>query len=170
MDKDHLKSGFHHIHLLLKKATVLLSEAAEEINTHDSNNKSTSIKEIGKALGSIYLAQIQIPDFNPISESNTHYYKWDGSLTKEQQNLVDKLSKDELAAIDDALLSQCDIKFRKVARVVGTMMSTFSYHKDGIPDIFYAQRVIKLVISGRLEVQGIIGSMGQSEVRLPHNS
>ena len=89
----------------------------------------------------------------------------DPSLTQEQTELVMQLSETDLKEIDEALLSNISPQWRKVARVVGTTMNSINNKVKGIPDIFYAQRVIKLVENGILESQGNLKRMRFSEVR-----
>jgi hypothetical protein len=91
----------------------------------------------------------------------------DGQLTEEQQARVDQLTAEELQIIDDALLAEASTQFRKVARVVGFAMDVNKDSFKGIPDIFYASRVRKLVEEGRLVSQGNLEYMRFSEVKLP---
>ena len=91
----------------------------------------------------------------------------DPPLTRKQQAKVEQLSEAEIQSIDQALLSNASHNWRKVARIVGF---TIMYHPNsipGIPDIFYASRVRKLVESGHLESEGDLRCMRFSEVRLP---
>jgi hypothetical protein len=89
-------------------------------------------------------------------------------LTKEQEARVALLTDAELQIIDQGLLSNASTHWRKVARLVGrTMMYGSQTRIDGIPDIFYAQRVRKLVESAKLEAAGNLDYIGYSEVRLP---
>lgn len=91
----------------------------------------------------------------------------DGPLTPEQEVVVAKLSPEDLAKIDEGLLSNCCENWRKVAMVVGTtMMSDGPYRFEDVPDVFYSQRVRALVESGLLESQGNLDFMRYSEVRL----
>lgn len=92
----------------------------------------------------------------------------DGPLTPEQEAVVEKLSPDDLAMIDEGLLSNCCDRWRKVAMVVGTTMTTGGPHRyEKVPDVFYSQRVKALVEKGLLESQGNLDFMRYSEVRLP---
>ena len=87
-------------------------------------------------------------------------------LSKQQRARIAALSADEISAMDSTLLSQCDNHFRKVAFVVGSAMTRQANRTDGIPDIYYAQRVRVLVESGALESAGNLAYMRYSEVRL----
>ena len=91
----------------------------------------------------------------------------DPPLTKEQIALVNKLNEIDIKRIDKALLSNACELWRKVARVVGTTMMEFPERYKGIPDVYYAQRVLYLVEEGKLESQGNLAYMRYSEVRLP---
>jgi len=93
------------------------------------------------------------------------------ALTKEQKAREAQLTEEELRIIDQGLLSNACTRWRKVARVVGsTMMFGSPTRIDGVPDIFYAQRVRKLVESSRLESDGNLDYIGYSEVRLPQEN
>ena len=92
----------------------------------------------------------------------------DGPLTPEQEAIVEKLSPDDLAKIDEGLLSNCCDKWRKVARVVGTtMFSDCPSRYENVPEVFYSQRLKTLVERGLLESQGNLDHMRYSHVRLP---
>ena len=89
-------------------------------------------------------------------------------LNEEQEAKVALLTDEDLKMIDQGLLSNASKKWRKVARVVGSTMDYGSPARiDGIPDIFYAQRVRKLVECGKLESTGNLDYIGYSEVRFP---
>ena len=80
-----------------------------------------------------------------------------------------KLSREAVQAIDNLLLSHAHAEWRKVALIVALTMTDPENRERGIPDLFYAQRVRKLVEEGRLESQGNLQEMRFSEVRLPKN-
>lgn len=89
----------------------------------------------------------------------------DGPLTPEQEELVENLSQATIREIDEALLNHTGHRWRKVARVVGSTMMDLHNRPAGIPDVYYAQRVRRLVETGLLESQGDLSEMGDSEVR-----
>ena len=91
----------------------------------------------------------------------------DPPLTAEQQALVAKLTETELKAIDLALLANAHTQWRKVARIVGTTMSALAQRPKDVLDVFYAQRIQRLVAAGALEAQGNLKRMRFSEVRIP---
>jgi hypothetical protein len=91
----------------------------------------------------------------------------DGPLTDEQQERVNRLTTEELTQIDDSLMAVATTQWRKVARLVGTALGA---NRDSIPnvqDVFYAQRVRKLVEEERLVSEGNLDYMRFSEVKLP---
>ena len=90
----------------------------------------------------------------------------DPPLTAEQLSIVEALSKEQIAEIDNALLANCTGRWREVAAVVGfsmadQIMNTF----EGVPDVFYSQRIRRLVEKGILESAGNLNYMRYSEVR-----
>lgn len=91
----------------------------------------------------------------------------DPPLTPEQEAKVAQLTESAIEAIDNTLMSNAKNQWRKVAMVVGVTMNHLQDRVRGIPDLFYAQRVRKLVEAGRLESQGNLAYMRFSEVRLP---
>jgi hypothetical protein len=104
----------------------------------------------------------EYPDLDPQTEEPEP----EPSLSAEELERVSQLTDDELRLIDEALLAEADVNWRKVARVVGFAIGKPS-HVQGIPDVYYAQRVRRLVEAGRLESQGNLEYMRFSEVRLP---
>ena len=91
-------------------------------------------------------------------------------LEPDEQEVVDRLTTDQVQQIDAALLADCASSWRKVARVVGTAMSVLSVELPEIPAGYYAMRVVSLVKRGHLESQGNLEYMGYSEVRLVDHS
>ena len=91
----------------------------------------------------------------------------DPSLTPEQRTKVAQLTEAEIRVIDEALISNVHQPWRKIAMVVALTMSHFQNRFSGIPDLFYAERLRKLVQDGRLESQGDLAYMRFSEIRLP---
>ena len=91
----------------------------------------------------------------------------DRDLTDEEEQLIAGLPAELVTRIDDALLAKANHRFQKVARIVAEVMPTFSDRPSGIPDVYYAQRIAKLVKAGLLESQGNLRRMRFSEVRRP---
>ena len=90
----------------------------------------------------------------------------DGELTDTELELVNRLSESQLEEIDNMLVSEASTLNRKVARIVGFTMMKLPNRVQGIPDVFYAKRVKKLVKEGRLIAEGNLDFMRYSEVRL----
>lgn len=153
----------------LQQSITLLEIAVLEVGSSELPNKREMIKEIAMAVGYISEAGFRLPGGLALGvepESPLH----DGELSDEQQARVNQLSDDDLRVIDDALLAQCNHQFRKVSRIVGFAMMDRADRFEGIPDIFYSQRVTKLVESGDLEHQGCLGYMRFCEIRLPQGN
>jgi hypothetical protein len=76
---------------------------------------------------------------------SSHDIEPDGELTPDQIQLIEQLTDAEIQSIDNALLTNACDKWRKVARVVGTTMMELPNRVEGIPDVYYSQRVQKIV-------------------------
>lgn len=90
----------------------------------------------------------------------------DPPLTSEQEELVNKLMASEVENIDEALLSNISSYWKKVASVVGATMMDLENRVEGIPDVYYANRIIYLAEKGLIESQGNLRRMRFSEIRL----
>jgi len=88
----------------------------------------------------------------------------DRDLTDQEEELIAALPAEFVTRIDDALLAKANRRFQKVARIIGEVMAD---GPPGIPDVYYAQRIAKLVKAGLLESQGNLRRMRFSEVRRP---
>lgn len=93
--------------------------------------------------------------------------EFDPELTPAQKEKVALLSELDLEVIDLAIMNNCCKFWRKVARIVSAVMDDIPPHQKGVPDIFYSQRIKKLVEEGKLESQGDLRCMRYSEVRIP---
>ena len=96
-----------------------------------------------------------------------HDVRPDPPLTPEQAMRVSRLKQEDLWEIDRVLLAQSAPAWRKVARIVGMTIGELSERFPNIPDVYYAQRVRRLVAVGELESQGNLEYMRYGEVRLP---
>ena len=90
----------------------------------------------------------------------------DPPLRQAEEELVQSLSKEEIATIDAALLSEATTSWRKVAMVVARTMEVLEHRLPPIPDVYLASRVRCLVASKKLQSQGDLFRMRYSEVRL----
>jgi len=88
-------------------------------------------------------------------------------LSVEERAVVAKLTETDLEKIDVAILANVSTSWLKVARVVAFTDSALRDRYPGLSYIFYAQRLIHLAETGRLESQGNVEYMRFSEVRLP---
>jgi hypothetical protein len=154
----------------LRIAAENLDQAAIEIRDLPLEPTKQHIRAIGEALANIIEIQHKIYRMRP--ELEPDYLKEekpepDGELTPDQEILVAQLTNEEIKEIDNALLANTCDKWRKVARVVGTTMLDFPCRLEGVPDVFYSQRIKKLVNDGLLESQGNLDYMRFSEVRRP---
>lgn len=93
--------------------------------------------------------------------------KPDGPLDPEQSLRVSRLKQEDLWEIDRVLFANCATSWRKVASIVGKTSGELAKRFPNIPDVYYAQRVRRLVAVGELESQGNLEYMRYSEVRLP---
>lgn len=91
----------------------------------------------------------------------------DPVLTSGQLALIAELSATQREEIDQTLLLSAEKQYRKVARVVAMAMGNLRHRVKGIPDIYYAQRIIGLVEDSRLISRGNLKRMRYSEVQLP---
>ena len=90
----------------------------------------------------------------------------DGPLSAAQQARVDALSQCQITAADEALMSAAAPHWQKVARLVAeVMMSNWPNKPSEIADVYYAQRINRLVQKGMLEARGDLKRMRFSEVR-----
>ena len=89
----------------------------------------------------------------------------DKDPTRDQLKLISGLTDEEILTIDNKLYSNTADRWRKVARVVGTTMMEAQEITKELPDVFYSQRVYKLIESGKLEYQGQLNHMRYFEVR-----
>ncbi len=129
--------------------------------------KKYNIGALGRSIGLIRGFQKPIFERRPeLKPPLPEDYVPDPPLTKEQIALVNKLNEADIKKIDEALLSNASQNWRKVARVVGTTMMKLPERIPGIPDIYYASRIRRLVEEGKLESQGNLAYMRFSEVRL----
>ena len=88
----------------------------------------------------------------------------DAHLTGQQWQSIAALTGEDIASLDEQLFSLCDGQSRKIACIVGTVMSLHPERRPGIPDVF-AQRVRMLVERGVLQASGDVSRMRYGEVR-----
>jgi len=91
----------------------------------------------------------------------------DRGLTPNESARVGQLTDAELAEIDTALMAQATPCGRKVAMVVALAMRALGSRSEGLPDVYFAERIRLLVDDGRLLADGNLDHMRFSEVRIP---
>jgi len=89
-------------------------------------------------------------------------------LSAEELAAFERLTPEEVAAIDDAILSCALPHWRKVAMVVVRAHEKLAKRFPQFSHVVYAERVRALAEEGRLESQGNLSYMRFSEVRLPN--
>ena len=86
-------------------------------------------------------------------------------ISAEEQAAVDLLTQQDLAFIDECILSHCANHFYKVARVIGRTADELSGRFPRLSYIFYTERLKHLVDTGHLDAAGDVSTMRFSEVR-----
>jgi Protein of unknown function len=97
---------------------------------------------------------------------HAHDYHPDEPLTPEQVRIAEKLSPEQLRAVDQVLISYAAERWRKVAFIVGSALSEPACKDIYLPDVFYVSRLRLLVACGVLDSFGDLAYMRYSEVRL----
>jgi hypothetical protein len=94
----------------------------------------------------------------------------DPPLTAAQQELVSQLSEAQLQSVDTAIMKNLTNNWRKVAQIISLAIRDNDSHVRGVIDVFYGQRIMRLVELGLIESVGNLKRMRYSEVRLPQSS
>ena len=96
---------------------------------------------------------------------NKHDIDPDPQLSEEQDLAVSNHTELQIEEIDNLLFDSTSANFKKVAMVVGSAMMEAKNKYQGVPDLYFAQRIRELVANGTLESQGFLANMRYSEVR-----
>lgn len=86
-------------------------------------------------------------------------------LDEKDANAIAALTVEDVAAIDEAILSKLSSHWQKTAFVIAISMYVDPDRYDDIPDVFYGQRVFALAQQGVLETSGDLRKWRFSEVR-----
>jgi hypothetical protein len=86
-------------------------------------------------------------------------------LDDEDTKAIAALTVEDVAAIDEAILSKLTSHWQKTAFVIAISMYAYPDRYDDIPDVFYGQRVLALAQKGLLEASGDLRKWRFSEVR-----
>jgi Protein of unknown function len=165
MDREAAKD----IYAACEKSLASLTELEHAIaRVADEDERKRLLRALSAAIVEI-LGRIRAPAVqqHPDLEPTEPLAEPDTDLSTEDQHLVSLLGPSDHKTIDSALLAECAASWRKVARVVGTVMITLRDRYPNLPDGYYALRVRRLVERGSLESQGNLDYMRYSEVRLP---
>jgi hypothetical protein len=88
-------------------------------------------------------------------------------LDDEATKAIAALTAEDIAAIDEAILSKLGSHWRKTAFVIAVAMYAYPERFEDIPDVFYGRRVLALAQQGLLEASGDLRKWRFSEVRVP---
>jgi hypothetical protein len=86
-------------------------------------------------------------------------------LDEDDTKAIAALAVEDVAAIDEAILSKLSTHWQKTALVVAISMYAYPDKYEGIPDVFYGRRVLALAQQGLLEARGDLRKWRFSEVR-----
>jgi Protein of unknown function len=73
---------------------------------------------------------------------------------------------DEAKAVDELILRECSLRWRKVAMVVGNLLAEFDGKFGHLPSAYIQTRMQALEEVGGVEIAGDIWAMRHSEIRL----
>ncbi len=86
-------------------------------------------------------------------------------LDDEDTKAIASLTVEDIAAIDEAIVSKLSGRWQKTALVIAMSMYAYPDRYDDIPDVFFGQRVLALAKQGLLEASGNLRQWRFSEVR-----
>lgn len=86
-------------------------------------------------------------------------------LDDEDTNAIAALTTDDVAAIDEAIVSKLSNQWQKTAFVIAMSMYAYPDKYDNVPDVLYGQRILALAEQGLLEARGNLRQWRFSEVR-----
>jgi hypothetical protein len=115
-----------------------------------------------------FLAQRPVPQNAVIPTEAEKFTQFDDSpMDWDDYGLIDELTDDTLGKIDAALMLLATPKPKKVAGIIGHMLTSSPAHVPGLPDYFYLERVRLLIKSGALKLVGDVDEFMKGEVCLP---
>jgi len=91
-------------------------------------------------------------------------------LSPEEASAFAQLTNNQIASIDDAILSCASPHWQKVARMVSLIEDKLVTKYPQFSYALYVERIRLLAEQERLESQGDLSFMRFSEVRLPHEN
>ena len=90
----------------------------------------------------------------------------DRPLSSQEEQLAASLPVETVALIDQELLANVQTQFRKVAMVIALAMENPQLEEIGLPDVYFARRIRRLVEDGKLISVGDTKRMRACEVRI----
>ncbi len=93
--------------------------------------------------------------------------KPDQPLTKSQKERIQQLSEDDIRELDAAIWDVLSDRWQKLAYVIGRAMLSVPDQYNDLPDVFFADRLRRIVAANHLTVRGDITYIQYCEVRLP---
>jgi len=88
------------------------------------------------------------------------------ALTDVEQNIVNKLTLEDIEKIDKELLINSTKYRQKTAMLIAYTMTTLKKNYSDVPTAFYLDRIIKLVDDKKLQAYGNLKFVRFSEVKL----
>jgi hypothetical protein len=86
-------------------------------------------------------------------------------LDDEDTKAIAALTTEDVAAIDEAIVSKLTHQWQKTASVIAMSMYAYPDKYDDVPDVFYGKRILALAEQGALEANGNLRQWRFSEVR-----
>ncbi|EJE50065.1 hypothetical protein PMI14_05351 [Acidovorax sp. CF316] len=159
---------------IYERALAVLSEAEPVIQAlPDDEERRSAFRSHGEVIVKV-LSSLRAPlvrEYPALDTSSPAEDEPDTLLDPEEQEVVNRLTPEQIQRIDAQLLADCAAGWwRKSARIVGTAWQVLSKELPDVPVGFYAQRVMALAEAGSLEAQGNLHYMRFSEVRLPRGA
>jgi len=89
----------------------------------------------------------------------------DDEPTSEEIARMRAATPSEAQFVDSLILGQCDLRWQKVASVVGNLSREFDAAFPHLPFAYIQARMQALEDAGRVEIAGDVWSMRHSEIR-----
>ncbi len=146
-----------------------LDKAAKEIGDLPMALAGEYVASIKEAANSISQIQREVNSLLPGLETGIAEEAMPDSFSgspPEQMEEVN-LTASEVEEIDELLLSYAKHSWRKGAMLVALAMVSQDTLHSSVPELYYSERIKRLVQNGRLESKGDLHYLRDSEVRLP---
>ena len=90
----------------------------------------------------------------------------DVKFEQEERDAIERLTEQDIAQIDQAILASLDRRWKKVGFITAGVMIAAPDEHEEIPEMFYALRIRALADASRIEVNGDPLVLKTSEIRL----